>query len=107
MVCRSFFVVSAARFAPSVVQVFSGKTVNVSSGGMLIEVNRGRLTMGQLLSIDMSVPPTNGILEYGGRISSYARVIRVDGPIPVRATSSASVIQSLAVEFCRPPKLRI
>jgi hypothetical protein len=86
---------------------FSGKTVDVSPGGMLVEFNRRGLSDGQLLCIEMSVPPTDGLLEYGGRFSSYARIIRLEDAKAGVGPDSASLVQTAALEFCQSPKLRI
>jgi hypothetical protein len=71
---------------------------------MLVEINGGRLNEGQLLSVEMSVPPTTGLLEYGGRFSSYARVCRADID---RSEFPDSSIRAVALEFCDSPQLRI
>ena len=86
---------------------FTGKTVDVSPGGMLVEFNSRGLSDGQLVSIEMSVPPTDGLLEYGGRFSSYARIIRLDDAKVGTGPDSASLIQTAALEFCQSPKLRV
>lgn len=86
---------------------FTGNTVDVSPGGMLVEFNSGGLSQGQLLSIEMSVPPTEGLLEYGGRFSSYARIIRLEEAKSGMPNSTASLVQTAALEFCQSPKLRI
>ena len=86
---------------------FTGKTVDVSPGGILVEFNSRGLSDGQLLSIEMSVPPTEGLLEYGGRFSSYARVIRLEDAKAGVGPDSSSMVQTAALEFCQSPKLRI
>ena len=84
-------------------KLYSGRTINVSPGGMLIEMKGDQLRDGELLSIEMSVPPTEGLLDFGGSFSSYARVIRRhdDGDPLMSATNT------VALEFCDSPKLRI
>jgi hypothetical protein len=86
---------------------FTGNTVDVSPGGILVEFNSRGLSDGQLLSIEMSVPPTEGLLEYGGRFSSYARVIRLEEAKAGVGPESSSMIQTAALEFCQSPKLRV
>jgi hypothetical protein len=88
-------------------RVYRGNTVDVSPGGVLAEFNNCRLKNGELLSVDMSVPPTKGLLEYGGRLSSYARVVRVEGPRSPRTAKSGSMTQAVALEFCESPKLSV
>jgi hypothetical protein len=87
-------------------RLYSGNTVNVSPGGMLVEVNQSHLRDGELVSVEMTVPPTEGLLEYGGRFSSYARVIRVaDNDADVRQSSALG--NAIAMEFCESPRLRV
>ncbi len=86
---------------------FTGKTVDVSPGGMLVEFDSPGLADGQLVSIEMSVPPTDGLLEYGGRFSSYARIVRLEDAKAGVGSDSSSLIQTAALEFCLSPKLRV
>lgn len=37
-------------------RLYSGNTVNVSPGGMLVEVNNAKLRDGELVSVEMTVP---------------------------------------------------
>ena len=80
-----------------------GHTLNISTGGMLIETTAEGLNKGGLINLELSVPPTNGLLEFGGKISGFARVLRVR---PVN-THQLSMHQqySVALEFCHAPKL--
>ncbi len=87
--------------------IYTGNTVNVSPGGMLMEINDCRIKQGELLNVEMSVPPTEGLLEYGGRFSSYARVIRIEAPPSIRPGDRASATLSVALEFCESPKLHV
>lgn len=87
--------------------VYAGNTINVSPGGVLAEFGDCHLEDGELVSVDMTVPPTEGLLDYGGRFSSYARVIRVDQPHLLAMTQSHSITQAVALEFCESPKLRL
>lgn len=85
-------------------QIYSGTTVNVSPGGMLIEVKPGGFIHGDLVTIEFSVPPTGGLLEFGGSFSGYAEVIRAgEGPLP----DCKSLLHSYALEFCQSPRLQI
>ena len=86
---------------------FTGNTVDVSPGGMLVNFNTGGLSDGQLLSVEMSVPPTEGLLEYGGRFSSYARIVRLEETKSSAGKNTSSLVQTAALEFCQSPKLRI
>lgn len=88
-------------------KVYTGTTVDVSSGGALIEMNGKGLDDGQLISVEMSVPPTEGLLDFGGRLSNYARIIRVDQGCESSENTSATVTQTIALEFCESPKLHV
>ena len=83
-------------------ELVSGKTVNVGPGGMLVEVNRGNVNEGELLSVEMSVPPMEGMLDFGGSLSNHARVVRSnDSEAPEETAENI-----IALEFCGSPKLR-
>jgi hypothetical protein len=84
-------------------KLISGKTVNVGPGGMLVEMKSGDLKGGELLSVEMSVPPTEGLLDFGGSFSGYARVVRSDDHSSTKEIPEKVV----ALEFCDSPKLRI
>ena len=73
-----------------------GYTVNVSPGGLYFETTAGTFERGNLLKVELSIPPTSGLLEFGGKIAGFAKVLRTD---------SASGRCGVALEFCRPPKL--
>ena len=88
-------------------KVYTGTSVDVSPGGMLIDLNTNALKHGELLSVEMPIPPTKGILEYGGRFSGYARVVRVEDACPKKKDQSNSACQTIAVEFCESPKLQV
>jgi hypothetical protein len=83
-------------------ELVSGKTVNVGPGGMLVEVKSGDVTEGELLSVEMSVPLVDGLLDFGGSLSNHARVVRSNG-----LESPEEVDENvIALEFCDSPKLR-
>lgn len=84
---------------------YLGTTVNVSTGGLLFMSNSEELTEGDLLMVELSVPPTAGLLEFGGRISSFARVLRsTDVQASFTTSSSLPARRGIAVQFCQPPK---
>jgi hypothetical protein len=87
-------------------RTYTAMSVNVSPGGMLMEVNTSDLKEGQLLSVEMSVPPTEGLLEFGGRFSTYARIVRVQSGEQDRPPARLAEPQKIALEFCRSMKLR-
>jgi hypothetical protein len=77
---------------------YDGHTINVSPGGLYFETATGIFEQGNLLKVELSIPPTSGLLEFGGKIAGFAKVLRTD-------LSSGRC--GVAVEFCRPPKLCI
>lgn len=82
-----------------------GRTVNVSTGGLLMEVNHKKLHVNDLISLELSVPPTPGLLEYGGRIAGYGRVKRIElQPINPEACNE-HIRRRIAVKFCGKPHL--
>ena len=87
-------------------KLFTGRTIDVGPGGILVEMKSHELQDGELVSVEMTVPPTEGLLEFGGSFSSYARVVRVhpEGDIAAVETPFSKVI---ALEFCDSPKLRL
>ena len=87
--------------------VYTGRTINVSPGGLLLEINGSNLCDGELVSIDMSVPPTEGLLEYGGMFNSYARVVRVSRSNQNQTPKVGSLPEIIALEFCESPRLRV
>jgi len=86
---------------------FTGTTVDIGPKGALIDINTHGLKQGELVNIEMPIPPTKGLLEYGGRFSTYARILRVYKPKPGSSSKSASTIQTIALEFCESPKLQV
>jgi hypothetical protein len=84
----------------------TGRTINVSPGGLYFETSAGSFSAGNLLRIELSIPPKAGQLDYGGRISAFARVLRAEtiDRIPDSAHPSYNKY-GIALEFCRSPKL--
>ncbi len=80
-----------------------GRTVNVSPGGVLVKTKSDDLKSGELVCVEMSVPPTEGLLDFGGSFSGYARVVRSDALSAANETPEKVV----ALEFCDCPKLRV
>ena len=83
-----------------------GRTVNVGPGGLYFETAVGTFKPGSLLELELSIPPTAGILEFGGRISGFARVLRTDNiDVSPADTSLSSARHGVALQFCRSPRL--
>lgn len=83
-------------------RLISGRTLNVSPGGMLVEMKAADLYEGELLCVEMSVPPSENLFDFGGSFSSYARVIRSIG----EDTATNASGRVFALEFCDSPTLR-
>jgi hypothetical protein len=77
--------------------LYTGKTVNVSTGGILFHITDCKIDRDDLLNVELTVPPTEGLLELGGRVSTFARVLRIH-----RADSHSH--HAVAAEFLQCPK---
>ncbi len=87
-------------------KAYRGSTVNVSSGGLFFETAGTSFESGNLIRVDLSIPPTEGLLELGGRISGFARVLRTSQPSQAQEKQGADLTRyAVAAEFCRPLKL--
>ena len=82
----------------------SGCTVNVGTGGLYFETRDVGFKPGSLLEVELSIPPKRGLLEFGGRISGFARVLRTD-IIPDADKGLTFNKHGVAVQFCRSPRL--
>ena len=79
--------------------------MNVSSGGLYFEAV-GPVEQGDLLEVVLEIPPTAGLLEFGGKLAGYANVLRAEKMCDDQAgTDPACEKYGVAVQFCRPPKL--
>lgn len=86
----------------------AGCTVNVSPGGLYFETAAKVFKAGSLLKVELSIPPTSGLLEFGGSMSGLCRILRVhiiSGPRT--DTELPSLRSCVALEFCQPLKLII
>ncbi len=83
---------------------YTGTTRDVSTGGLLMKINGPGPDKGQLLSVDVAVPPTRGLLDIGGRLSGYARVVRIGSPGGDVAVERGPG-RKFALEFCNSPKV--
>ena len=85
-----------------------GYTVNACSGGLFFETEEKTFEQGELLEIQLAIPPTTGLLESGGKVGGLARVLRVGEIIKTqKADNLSSNKYGVAVEFCRPLRLCI
>jgi hypothetical protein len=91
-------------------RLYTGNTINVCPGGVFMEINGAGLEVGELVNLELAVPTTRGLLEFGGRFSTYARILRIQPPPPTPPeqvmAGEASDIHRIAMEFCEVPRLR-
>jgi hypothetical protein len=87
---------------------YDGHTVNVGPGGLYVETTARMVSPGDMLRVELSIPPTPGLLEFGGKIAAFAKVLRADniGNDTVGGSSTCSKY-GVALQFCRRPRLCI
>ena len=84
---------------------YTGHTINVSTGGLVFESSY-EFKPGNLLKVELSIPPNSGQREFGGRISTFAKVLRASEKAEPDGDSNSSGERSgVALEFCDSPKL--
>lgn len=86
----------------------TGSTTNVSPGGLYFETATNVFKQGSLIQVELSIPPTMGLLESGGSISGLGKVLRTHTVHSSRTDSEEPSGRSgVALEFCQPLKLRM
>jgi len=84
----------------------TGCTVNVSPGGLYFETESATFKPGSLVEVGLSIPPRRGLLEFGGRISGFARVLRADNIYKSAGGTDLTFGKyGVALQFCRSPRL--
>ena len=68
------------RVTESAAGKYHSVTRDVSTGGIYFETAMDDLRKGELLDIEMTIPPGEGHFPYQGRVSSVARVVRTEKP---------------------------
>jgi hypothetical protein len=102
------FDISCREVGSTTGQSHTGCTVNVCPGGLYFETKSATFKPGSLVEVELSIPPRRGLLEFGGRISGFARVLRADNIFEsAGGTNLSSGIFGVAVQFCRSLKLCI
>lgn len=83
--------------------VHTGCTMDVSSGGLYFETATDVFKLGNMLTVELSIPPTAGLLEFGGSVSGLGKVVRTQ-TICDSATDTdlISAKSGIALEFCQP-----
>ena len=82
-------------------RLYKGSTVDVGPGGLYFETADDVFNPGNLLKIELSIPPTAGLLEFGGKIAAFAKVLRICQLSEALSSNKYGV----AIQFCQPPKL--
>jgi hypothetical protein len=83
-----------------------GRAVNASPGGLYFKTADCHCPIGRIVELELAIPPGNGRLNKPGRISSFAKLLRVEPVNPTHVKPNASDTHyGVAVQFCRAPKL--
>jgi len=100
------FGISCRRIGSTAQHSQTGRTMNVSTGGLYFQTTDDTFKPGALLKVRLSIPPTAGLLELGGRIAGFARVLRTE-KLNVCSTefSPSPHTHGVALEFCQRPRL--
>jgi len=83
-----------------------GFTSNISTGGVCFEMVAQAFKPGDFVKIDFLVPPTVGVLESGGEITAFVKVLRTQNLI--NSSSSKDDVSGrfkVAAQFCQSPRL--
>ena len=83
----------------------TGRTANVSPGGLFFHTPSDAFEKGNLLSVELSIPPSAETLEFGGKISGLAEVLRAT-PLNERGGNkdTPTAQYGVAVQFRHPLK---
>ncbi len=83
-------------------QAFVGKSINISPDGLLVESGQTPAAdAGELFNIEMDVPGLDRADQIGGKVSAYAKVVRI-----IEADEKAGKKQ-IAFQFCSRPQFDI
>jgi len=97
---------SCSKVGPSKGTLHKGCTVNVSPGGLYFQTAAATFEPGSLVRVELSIPPTTGVLELGGTMSGFAKVLRTHNIRDSRTNANLSSDRcGVAVEFCNRPTL--
>jgi hypothetical protein len=93
-------------------QAFSGSSVNISPDGLLVEASPELLEVigqdavadaGDLYNLELDIPAVDRADQIGGKVSAYAKVVRIIEPPPDRK----AVRKLIAFKFCSRPQFDI
>ena len=84
--------------------VFSGNSLNISPDGLLVESGQNAAASeGELFNIELDIPDADSTDQIGGKVSAYARVVRI---VELQPESKAGKKQ-IAFQFCARPQFDI
>jgi hypothetical protein len=95
------FGLSCRKVGSTTEKLYKSCTVNISPGGLYFETADDAFMPGNLLKVELSIPPTAGLLEVGGKIAAFAKVLRTSDLSDTLSSNKYGV----ALQFCRSPKL--
>ena len=78
----------------------SGRTINISSGGLYFETEEGGFERGSVMDVSIEVPAQAGVLEFGGTMRTMGSVVRTEVLSKSRAGVGASTLYGVALQFC-------
>jgi hypothetical protein len=97
--------ISCRKIGSPTSQTHEGHTVNISPGGLYFQTASDIFRRGDLLRVELQIPPTSNLLEYGGKMEGFAKVLRTDNYNAPPARNESSGSYGVALQFCHPPKL--
>ncbi|MBN1788651.1 MAG: hypothetical protein JW806_09700 [Sedimentisphaerales bacterium] len=83
-------------------QSFIGKTINICPDGLLVQSSQDiTADLEELFTIELEIPDIDSTDQLNGRVSAYARVIRIFDP------GEHSGPKQIAFQFCTRPQFDI
>jgi hypothetical protein len=83
---------------------FSGSTIDICPDGLLVESGQNFATdAGDLFNIELDIPDADSANRFGGKVSAYARVVRIVPLQPMPKTGR----KQIAFQFCTRPQFDI
>ena len=99
------FELSCNKVGSEIDEIQTGRTENVSTGGCSFLTDSNVFEPGNLLKLELTIPPKSGLFEFGGKIAGFARVLRTEFVSHSTVHSNlSSGDYPVALEFCGPPK---
>ena len=86
-------------------KLYSGHSLNISTSGLLAQTYRSNIKIGDLVSLEMSVPANDGSLDFGGKMEAFAKIVRINNKRHPEEDGLGH--QMLAMQFCQSPKFSI